>query len=458
MKHFMGRLAGAVLAIVLSASSFAAAMDSVPKSEYRARRVALGDAMKGGVAVVFAAMEPVLDFMPYRQDSDFYYLTGWNEPGAALILIGPGPAVTTRLGDVVPAHGYREILLLPARSLVTEKYTGVKMDEATSGVTTATGVDEVMAVASLPQVLTKFIGEDRRRGQNIWSQLDMPAAKASIEFVAASLGVTATPVNDVRAQTMALRTIKSPAEIELLRKAAEASIASQLAGMRAIRPGVRERTVAGIEIETMMAEGCERPSYAPIVGAGINSTTLHYSSNEAIMKAGEVVVIDAAAECSMYASDITRTMPVGGKFTPRQKEIYDIVLGAQRAAAAAFVAGKTRLGNVSERGPEVTDTLDKVAYDYINTHGKDLHGAPLGKYFLHGLGHSVGIDVHDPMDYTKPLDKGMVFTIEPGIYIPEEQIGVRIEDVVYVDSNGRLLDLMTKLPHETREIETAMRK
>jgi Xaa-Pro aminopeptidase len=454
----MGRFVGGVLAMVLMIGSFAGAMDSVPKSEYRARRVALGDAMKGGVAVVFAAMEPVLDFMPFRQDSDFYYLTGWNEPGAALIVIGPGPAATTRLGDVVPAHGYREILLLPARSLVTEKYTGVKMDEATSGVTTATGVDEVMAVAALPQVLTKFIGEDRRRGQNIWSQLDLPTSKASIDFVAASLGVTATPVNDVRVQTMALRTIKSPAEIELLRKAADASIASQLAGMRAIRPGVRERAVAGIEIETMMAEGCERPSYAPIVGAGINSTTLHYSSNEAMMKAGEVVVIDAAAECSMYASDITRTMPVGGKFTARQKEIYDIVLGAQRAAAAAFVTGKMRLGNVSERGAEITDTLDKVAYDYINTHGKDLKGEPLGKYFLHGLGHSVGIDVHDPMDYTKPLDKGMVFTIEPGIYIPEEQIGVRIEDVVYVDENGQLVDLIAKLPHETREIETAMRK
>jgi Xaa-Pro aminopeptidase len=460
MKHWisMVRLAGSVLAVVLTISSFAAAMDSVPKSEYRARRVALGDNLKGGGAVVFAASEPVLDFMPYRQDSDFYYLTGWNEPGAALIVIGPGPEATTRLGDVVPAHGYREILLLPARSLVTEKYTGVKTDEATPGVAAATGVDEVMAVASLPQILTKFISEDRRRGQAIWSQLDLPAARSSIEFVAAALGVTAAPVNDVRTLTMALRTVKSAAEIELLRKAADASIASQIAGIKAIRPGVRERTVAGIEIARMMAEGCERPSYAPIVGAGINSTTLHYSSNEAVMKAGEVVVIDAAAECSMYASDITRTMPVGGKFTARQKEIYDIVLGAQRAAAAAFVAGKRRLGNVNERGPNVTDTLDKVAYDYINTHGKDLQGEPLGKYFLHGLGHSVGIDVHDPMDYSKPLDKGMVFTIEPGIYIPEEQIGVRIEDVVYVDQNGGLVDLMTKLPHETHEIEAAMRK
>jgi Xaa-Pro aminopeptidase len=397
--------------------------------------------------------------MPYRQDEDFYYLTGWNEPGAALVVIGAGPETTTRLGDVVPAHGYSEVLFLPSRNLVVEKYTGAKMDASTAGVTTATGMDAVMPVAALPDVLTKFIGEDRRRGAQLWSQRDVTAATAAVEFAAASLGIGAEALQskDVRGLVMELRTVKSAAEIELLKKASDASIASQLAGMRAIKPGVRERTVAGIEIEKMMEDGCERVSYAPIVGSGANSTTLHYSENSALMEKGDVVVIDAAGEYSMYASDITRTMPVGGKFTARQREIYDIVLGAQRAAAAAFVAGKSKLGNVSQRGPEVTDTLDKVAYDYINTHGKDLHGEPLGKYFLHGLGHSVGINVHDPMDYTKPLDKGMVFTIEPGVYIPEEKIGVRIEDVFYVDEDGKLVDLVAKLPHEALDVEAAMK-
>jgi Xaa-Pro aminopeptidase len=325
-------------------------------------------------------------------------------------------------------------------------------------VTTSTGFDTVMPMTALPEVMTKFLGEDRRRGQSVWSQLDSSQAKAAIDFSAASLGIgTGIEPHDVRALTIALRSVKSPAEIELLRKASDASIASQLAGIRAIKPGVRERTVAGIEIAKMMEEGSERPSYAPIVGSGANSTTLHYAENSATMKSGDVVVIDAAGEYSMYASDITRTMPVDGKFTPRQREIYDIVLGAQRAAAAAFVAGRSKLGGVNQRGPEVTDTLDKVAYDYINTHGKDLHGEPLGKYFLHGLGHSVGINVHDPMDYTKPLDKGNVFTIEPGIYIPEEGIGVRIEDVFYVDQQGELVDLIAKLPHEAEEIEAAMK-
>ena len=437
------------------------AMESVPQAEYHARRVALAEKLRGGAAVVFAAEEPVLDFMAYRQDSDFFYLTGWTEPGAALVVIGAGAATTVpRSGEAVAAHGYREILFLPARNLVIEKYTGEKMDAATRDAAAKAGVDEVMAVAALPEVLSRFVAEDRRRARTLWAQTDVPAATAVMSFLGASLGLDTTVVRagDVRELTMGLRMVKSAAEIALLRKASEASIAAQEAGMRAIRPGVRERTVAGVEIAKMMEEGCERVSYAPIVGSGPNATTLHYAANERVMEAGDVVVIDEAGERSMYASDITRTMPVNGHFTARQREIYEIVLGAQRAAAAAFVAGKFRLGNTNLRGPEVTDTLDKVAYDYINTHGKDLHGEPLGKYFVHGLGHSVGIDVHDPMDYehTK-LDKGMVFTLEPGIYIPEERIGVRIEDAVYVGEDGRLVDLIENLPHDADAVESAMR-
>ena len=147
-------------------------------------------------------------------------------------------------------------------------------------------------------------------------------------------------------------------------------------------------------------------------------------------------------------------MPASDHFTKRQLEIYNLVLGAQRAAAAAFVAGKSKINDPQHKQP---DSLDQVAFNYINEHGKDLHGQPLGQYMVHGLGHLVGINVHDPWDYSKPLDKGMVFTIEPGLYIPEEKIGVRIEDVYYVDTDGKLVDLIEKLPHEAAEIEAAMR-
>jgi Xaa-Pro aminopeptidase len=161
-------------------------------------------------------------------------------------------------------------------------------------------------------------------------------------------------------------------------------------------------------------------------------------------------LIDAAGEYSMYASDITRTLPASGKFTARQREIYDIVLGAQRAAIAAFQSGKSVLRK------ERPNSLYDVAYNYINTHGKDSHGEPLGKYFIHGLSHYVGLNVHDEGDYEVPVGRGMVFTIEPGIYIPEEKLGVRIEDVFYVDTTGKLINLAGTLPHTADEVEHTM--
>jgi Xaa-Pro aminopeptidase len=438
--------------LLLIAAQAAHAMDS----EYHQRRVKLGEALHGGVAVVFATNEPPLEYQDYRQDEDFYYLTGSNEPGGALVVIGAGPATTNRVGPV-PAHSYREILFLPMRNLVLEKYTGVKTDAATPGAAATLGVDEVLPLANLAAVLGSFLGEDLvKRRKEVWAQQDMGVATSAIGFTGSVLGTdTMPPTHDVRDLITPLRMVKSPAEIELIRKATDASIQGQLAGMRAIKPGVRERTIAGVEVGTVMAEGCERVSYPSIVGSGINSTTLHYASNSKLMEAGDVVVIDAAGEYQMYASDLTRTMPVDGHFTERQKEIYNIVLGAQKAARDAFVAGKSKMGSISHRDdPEVT--LDKVAYDYINTHGKDLHGQPLGKYFLHTLGHSVGIDVHDPYDYDKPFEIGSVFTIEPGLYIPEEKIGVRIEDTFYVDEQAKLIDFAEKLPHTPEEVEAAM--
>jgi Xaa-Pro aminopeptidase len=177
---------------------------------------------------------------------------------------------------------------------------------------------------------------------------------------------------------------------------------------------------------------------------------LHYSEDDAPIKNGDLVVMDVGGEYSMYATDITRTLPANGKFTARQREIYDIVLGAQRAAEAAFQPGKSAIGRTAE------SSLHRVAYDYINTHGKDLRGQPLGKYFIHGLSHYVGLNVHDPGDAAAPLKPGAVFTIEPGIYIPEEKLGVRIEDIYYVDASGKLVNLTANLPHTADEVERAM--
>lgn len=445
----------AIFILIFIAATTAHALDSVPKPEYRTRRSALAERLTNGIAILFAAEEPVLDFMPYRQDEDFYYLTGWNEPGAALVVIASAPAIAaTDISPARPARPYREVLFLPTRQLRTEKYTGVKMDAATPAVTSTTGINEVRPMTEMPAILNT-ISTIQRLGP-VWIEPKSPQSTALLDFLAATLSLGTLPeTHNLTDLTTELRAFKSPAELALMKKASDASIAAQLAEMKAVKPGVTEGKVAGVIIEKLMEEGCERVSYAPIVGSGKNATTLHYAENSATMKSGDLVVIDAAGEYSMYASDITRTLPVNGKFTPRQREIYNLVLGAQQAAATAFVAGKSKINDPTHREP---DSLDTIAYNYINAHGKDLHGEPLGKYMIHGIGHLIGIDVHDPWDYKKPLEKGMAFTIEPGIYLPEENIGVRIEDVVYADEQGKLVDLIAKLPHTADDIEAAMKK
>jgi Xaa-Pro aminopeptidase len=411
--------------------------------------MALGAKLQGGVAVLFAAEEPVLDFMPYRQNSDFYYLTGWAEPGAALLIVGDAPKAAA-------PRSYKEILFLPARNLRMETYTGAKMDASTPGVTQAVGVDAVEPMTELPAELNRLIATDRALAKNLWTQPDSTAATALLNFTAVTLGAeTAPQSHDVTSLTMPLRQIKDNGEIELIRKSSSASMLAQRVMMQWwVKPGMTERAVAGAMTAVWMENGCERPSYAPIVGSGINSTILHYSANDRTMQDGDILLVDAACEYSMYAADITRTVPVNGHFTPRQREIYLVVLGAQQATIKAFVPGKSTINDRDRQDP---NSLDTVAYNYINTHGKDLHGQPLGKYWLHGLGHMMGIDVHDPANYPIVLKPGMVFTIEPGVYIPEENLGVRIECDFLVNADGTLTDLDAALPHTPDEIEAAMR-
>ncbi len=254
---------GMTLFVLLIAAQAAHAFDSVPKAEYRQRRVKLAAELHGGSAVIFAAHEPPMEYQDYRQDEDFFYLTGSTEPGGALLIIGDGPATSNRLGPI-PAHAYREILFLPMRNLVREKYTGKKTDAATPGAREALAVDEVMPLASLPEVFGSFLAEDTRRAKEVWTQQDMDTASAALVFTSTVLGTDVTPPShDVRDLTEHLRMVKSPAEIALIQKATDASIASQLAGMRAIKPGVRERTIAGMKSQPCWKKDANVPAIRP---------------------------------------------------------------------------------------------------------------------------------------------------------------------------------------------------
>jgi Xaa-Pro aminopeptidase len=254
-------------------------------------------------------------------------------------------------------------------------------------------------------------------------------------------------LKDVRQQIAAMRLVKSPTELVLLQKAIDLSLDAHLSAMKMMRPGLVEYEVAAKMVEVHSMGGAENEAYHPIVGAGPNSTALHYDFLGRKIQDGDIVVLDVAAQYSGYAADITRTLPANGKFTPRQREIYEIVLGAQNAAMATLKPGADFCKS------EISAST--VAKNYINSHGKDLHGQPLGQYFIHGLGHPIGLNVHDVGNFCVPLQPGMVLTVEPGIYIPEESLGVRIEDDVLITETGYKL-LSERLPRAPAEIEKIM--
>ena len=437
------------LLVVLLIAQAGWALDRQPNADYHARRVALANKTpNAGLVLLFSPPETEgpNDLFTYRQENNFFYLSGWTEPGAALLI-----ASAVEAKDNSPARAYTEILFLPARNPAQEKWTGPKLGPESPEAARVTGFDQVKALEDLRSVIYGLLAEHRAA-----MYTDVPAAAETSNsegplkwLERANAFPQGGRFQDVRPLVQSLRTVKDLGEIERIRKATEASVAAHLVAMHAVKPGLNESEISALMQYEWGKRGCSRPAYSPIVGSGLNSTVLHYSEDSATMQAGDVVVIDAAGEYSMYASDITRTLPISGKFTPRQREIYDIVLGAQQAAMDAFQSGKSTL----RPGPY---TLQKVAFDYINTNGKDSHGDTLGKYFIHGLGHYVGLYVHDANDYDVPLAPGSVFTIEPGIYIPEEKLGIRIEDMYYVDASGKLIKLSAGLPSKADEIERIM--
>jgi len=438
-------LALAVVAI-LGATVVAGAWEREPLSAFHERRASLiRDTGGDGVIVLYGygEAEVAASVTPFRQNEEFYYLTGWNEP-AAIMLLAPrthAPGAAAELGE--------EILYIPSHNRAEERWTGPKLAPEDTDAPARTGFSTVRDVAhfasdlqealkGFPKIYTEITPQPESGEDGF--QADM-VKKLRDQAPQATLA-------DIRLAIAKLRVVKSPGEIALMRKAAEASIDAHLAAFRAIKPGVWEYEISALMKYEFERRGCEWPSYPPIVGSGFFSTVLHYDQDWNQMKDGDVVVMDVAGSYSGYASDITRTLPVNGHYTPRQREIYEVVLGAQNAALAAAKPGVF----VGRHGPQ---GLNEIAFEYINTHGKDLHGQPLGQYFIHGLSHPVGLNVHDPTDYNRALEPGMVITIEPGVYLPEEKIGVRIEDDVLITPDGNEL-LTRRLPREPEEIEKLM--
>ena len=437
-----GRILLFLLVFLAPLTPPAQAWEREPNTVFAERRAKLIAAVGAPIVIFgYTGHEEANPSYVFMQEENFYYLTGHNEEGAALLLV---PESAAQKGWTGP----REILYLPPRDPAQEKWNGPREGPDDPGIKDKMGFADVESFAKLhdvvvtlakdfPEIYTELPGphdEGYPHSAN-WSKWIKEAApQATLKDVSSSIG--------------ALRAIKSPGELTLIKKAIDPSIDAHFAAMKMMHSGLSEYQVAAKMVEIHAEAGCETEAYAPIVGSGINSTVLHYNRLDRKIDGGEIVLLDVAGQYSGYAADITRTIPADGKFTPRQREIYEIVLGAQSAALAALKPGMTM-------GGQGSTSLQKIAMDYIDSHGKDKQGRSLGRYYIHGLSHHLGLDVHDPSGPSRPLEAGMVITIEPGIYVPEENIGVRIEDDVLITPTGYKL-LTARLPRSPDEIEKIM--
>lgn len=394
----------------------------IPQEEYKQRRERLKEALPQAAVVVFASADTASDpRSPMLADANFYYLTGWREPGAILLLLPQG-----RTPD--------EILFLPPRNERLERYEGKRAAAGDAGVEQRTGFACVLSTEVFKQQL-------RQHSSQLEAIYTAGAPVALREALRTEL--EGVQLRDASTAIARLRMVKSARELALIERAAQVSMAAHLAAWRRLRPGLFEYQLAATFTFELLERGCQRPAYRLVFASGSNGVILHYAANHRRMEAGELVVMDAGAECGGYAADITRTLPVGGRFSARHRELYELVLGAQKAAIAAAKSGET----LGSRG-----TLTEVARQYMNRHGKPIRGRPPGDYFTHAIGHHVGLEVHDASLPEAPLAPGSVFMIEPGLYIPEEGIGIRIEDMLVATETGARV-LTEGLPKEVRAIE-----
>jgi Xaa-Pro aminopeptidase len=394
-----------------------------------ARRRALVARIGRGVVLIPAAHERNIerDYVQdndFRQNNTFFYFTELETQDAWLLIVAGGEAPGTTL-------------FLPARNPAQERWTGRRLGPDTTAARLS-GIARVVSTDSLDRVLFALLV---RAPGPVYAPLD-PTTRDEPRLK--ELVFAGRDVRNLRPVVDSLRLVKDADELARLRRAVDISALGHVAAIEATRPGIWEYEIEAVVEASFRRNGADRLGYPSIVGSGPNSTTLHYDVSRRQTRDGDLVVLDAGAEWGQYTADVTRTFPVNGKFTSRQKAIYDLVLATQQAAFDSTRPGTTMA------------QLNRIAREYMRAHSGTLCGdQTCDAYFIHGLGHWLGMDVHDAGDYSTPLKPGIVLTLEPGIYLPEEALGVRIEDDVLVTPTGADW-LSAKAPKTTAEIERLM--
>ena len=414
---------------------------TIPVQEYGQRRRALLARMQPGEVAVFMAA-PVrnrqndVDYR-YRNDSNFLYLTGLEEPSAALIL---APSGITYKGALV-----KELLLStprePGREVWSAAYLGPEGTKAKFGIEATGSIGDLrLTISSLPT-----------------GALLRPTLAESDWHSQFRVAVQGREMKPSLARAIAeLRVIKSPAEIELLKRAIDASVVGHIEAMKSAEVGMGERDIQAIAEYCFARYGCEYQGYPSIVGGGKNACVLHYDVNKDRVGPNDIVLIDAGGEYQGYTADVTRSYPINGKFSPAQREIYELVLEAQKAGIAACRPGAPFNASDSAARQVIGRGLVRLGITKTEDEAR--------RYFMHGTSHFLGLDVHDSHG-SNILAPSMVLTVEPGIYIrsgspcPEKywNIGVRIEDDILVTA-GEPVNLSIRAPRGVADIEKLMAK
>lgn len=426
--------------------------------DYRARMERAMDLIPGGAMLVMAQPAAIRNNNvehAYRQDSVMHYLTGFEEPESALLLVANASA------------GERAILFLREKDPIAELWEGLRLGTAAAPETI--GVDKAYPIAQLWEMLPKLLGDSEKLyyhfGMSAHDDENVIAAVKNHKRLIGRTRGWQLPVYDSWGIAGQLRLRKSAEEIERMRAAAAVTRATFKAIYDSVRPGQTERDVHGLILGEFLRNGGDMEAYGSIVAGGANACVLHYRSNNMPLRDNELLLIDAGAQLQYYASDVTRTFPIGKKFTAEQKSMYEIVLAAQKKAISEAKPGSS-LAAIHEAGLTVLiDGLRDIGL--LNGSADSIRETQSYKrFFPHNTSHWIGMDVHDVGDYTEngsplPLASGMYFSVEPGLYVdltdreaPEafRGIGIRIEDDILVTETGHEI-ITSGIAKEISELE-----
>lgn len=384
--------------------------------------------------------------LPFKQNSDLYWLTGIVQEDTLLILFPDNPDPK-----------YREVLVLVRPNELKEKWDGhrLRRDEATA----ISGIDAIVWLDTLDPLLQTWthLADNIYLDSNENDRKSSPITTREYRFIE-TMRQQYPLHNFMRSARILrdLRAVKTPQEIEVVQKAIDITDQAFRRLLGFIRPGVMEYEIEAEILHEFLRSRASGPAYSSIIASGDRARTLHYVFNNQECRDGELILMDFGAEYGGYNADLTRTMPVNGKFTPRQKEVYNGCLHLHMFCKSILKPGITLVDYTSQVGDEATRVFLKLG---LLTEGdvknEDKDNRAYRKYLYHGISHHLGVDVHDLGTKTGPLEEGMLLTVEPGIYIEEEHMGVRIENNVWLTKDGNV-DLMKRIPITVEEIEALM--